>query len=102
MYLIQLLLPLYDNDKQLFSRLDFDNVRKVLTERFGGVTAFLQSPGQGFWQESDDNVTRDDVVIFEVMTDELEEGWWANYRQNLQQTFRQEKLVVRALKVTQL
>jgi hypothetical protein len=40
MYLIQLLLPLYDNEKRPFTRLDFDSVRKDLTERFGGVTAF--------------------------------------------------------------
>lgn len=44
MYLVQLLLPLRDNEKQAFPRAEFDRVRNELTERFGGATAFLRSP----------------------------------------------------------
>ena len=40
MHLIQLFLPLYDNDGQAFAKPLFDTVRGELTERFGGVTAF--------------------------------------------------------------
>ena len=46
MYLIQLLLPLYDNEKQPFSRSYFEAVRNELTNQFGGVTAFVRSPAQ--------------------------------------------------------
>ena len=38
MHLIQLFLPLYDNDGQAFAKPLFDTVRGELTERFGGVT----------------------------------------------------------------
>ena len=47
MYLVQLLLPLYDNANTRFPRETFDHVRQELTDRFGGVTAFLRSPEKG-------------------------------------------------------
>lgn len=47
MHLIQLFLPLYDNDGQAFAKPLFDTVRGELTERFGGVTAFVRSPAVG-------------------------------------------------------
>jgi hypothetical protein len=54
MYLIQLHLPLHDNDKRAFPAQHFDTVRNTLTERFGGVTAFLRSPAVGLWKEGEE------------------------------------------------
>lgn len=102
MYLIQLLLPLRDNNKQAFPRADFDLVRQELTQQCGGVTAFQHSPAVGLWKEGDDDVSRDEVIMFEVMADELDEQWWAAYRNTLERRFRQEELVVRAIKITKL
>jgi hypothetical protein len=101
MYLIQFLLPLKDNEGRAFSREDFERVRTELTERFGGVTAFLQAPAQGAWKEEGET-TRDEVVLYEVMAEELERGWWKNYREQLERRFRQETLLVRALGVETL
>ena len=39
MYLIQFLLPRYDNLKRPFPSAEFEKVRTELIERFGGVTA---------------------------------------------------------------
>ena len=102
MYLIQLLLPLYDNDKRAFARAYFDQVRHELTDRFGGVTAFVRSPAVGVWKDDEQDITRDDVIMFEVMTEHLNEGWWKSYRQKLENSFRQEEIVVRVLEVTKL
>lgn len=102
MHLIQLLLPLYDNSNVRFPREAFDHVRRELTDRFGGITAFLRSPGQGFWRESEGAVNRDDVVIFEVMAEELDRHWWAEYREELEERFRQIELVVRASAIERL
>lgn len=102
MHLVQLLLPTHDNQKRLFPRPLFDDVRRELTDRFGGVTAFVRSPAVGLWKENDDDVSRDDVVMFEVMCDELDEAWWSNYRVALEKIFRQEELVVRAIQVRRL
>ncbi len=100
--LIQFLLPLRDNDGQPFSRADFERVRTELTERFGGVTAFLQSPAAGAWKEDGEHTVRDEVVLYELMTDALDRAWWKNYREDLQRRFRQKALVVRALSAESL
>jgi hypothetical protein len=102
MYLVQLLLPLYDNANNKFPRSAFDRVRKELTERFGGVTAFLRSPAEGFWKPNEATVSRDDVVVFEVMAKRLDHAWWARYREELEERFRQEELVVRASAIRRL
>jgi len=96
MYLVQFLLPLRDNERRPFPRADFDRVRAELIERFGGVTAFLQSPAAGAWKEEGETAY-DEVVLFEVMTEELERAWWKSYRAELERRFRQEAIVVRAL-----
>lgn len=59
MYLVQILLPLYDNRKHPFLHSDFKLVRGELTEHFGGVTAFVRSPAEGLWKEDDGKVSRD-------------------------------------------
>ena len=102
MYLIQLLLPLYDNANIRFPRETFDHVRQELTDRFGGVTAFLRSPGEGFWRIAKNSINRDDVVIFEVMADQLDRPWWTQYRKDLEQRFRQLELVIRASSIERL
>lgn len=102
MYLVQLLLPLYDNDKRAFPRAYFDQVRHELTHRFGGITAFVRSPAVGLWKDGEQDLTRDDVVMFEVMADHLDDSWWKRYRQKLENSFQQENIVVRALEVTKL
>ena len=66
MYLIQLLLPLHDNDKQQFPPEYFEAVRHRLADQFGGVTAFVRAPAMGLWKEADD-VSRDEVLMFEVL-----------------------------------
>jgi hypothetical protein len=102
MYLIQLLLPLHVNEKQAFPADYFDLVRRTLTERFGGVTAFLRSPAVGLWKEGEDELTHDEVVMFEVISSELDIDWWAGYRIELQNKFSQDELLVWASKITKL
>lgn len=102
MYLIQLLLPLYDNHKQPFPQKEFDYLRDELAKRFGGVTAFRRSPAEGMWREEEGGVSRDEIVIFEVMAEQLDRQWWSGYREGLEKRFRQERIVIRANQVEQL
>ena len=98
MYIVQFLLPLRDNARHPFARTDFEKVRAELTERFGGVTAFLQSPALGVWKEGEQGeTTRDEMVLYEVMVESLDRGWWSGYREELERRFRQERVMVRAL-----
>ena len=102
MYLVQLLLPLYDNEKQPFERAAYDRVRNELAHSFGGVTAFRRAPAEGVWQDGGGAVSRDDIVIFEVMAEQLDRTWWARYRTELARRFRQEELIIRASEVERL
>ena len=70
-------------------------MRDELAGRFGGVTAFSRSPAEGVWADGGE-VSRDLVVVFEVMSAGLEREWWGEYRRGLERRFRQEKIVVRA------
>jgi hypothetical protein len=95
MHLVQIILPLYDNAGQPFDAQLFREVRRVLLDRFGGVTAFTRAPAQGLWQDGA-GVQRDDVLLYEVMAESLDRDWWAAYRAELEAKFRQQELVVRA------
>ena len=98
-HLVQLLLPLYDNAGQPLDAALFQRVRDELTERFGGLTAFTRAPAEGLWKEDDQKTQRDDVVVYEVMVEALEEAWWAGYRKRLEAAFRQEVVVIRAQEI---
>ena len=87
MHLIQLLLPLHDNDRQAFPTAYFNKVREDLTNRFGGVTAFIRSPTVGLWKENSEDTNRDEVIMFEVLTEQLQKNWRADYREQLQERF---------------
>ncbi len=102
MYLIQLFLPLYDNDKQAFPQALFLSVRDELLERFGGLTVHTRAPASGLWQENGGHTMRDDLVIHEVMTDALDRQWWRGYRESLEKRFQQEYVVIRAQRISML
>jgi hypothetical protein len=96
MHVVQFLLPLRDNEQRPFVRADFEKVRTELTEHFGGVTAFLQSPAMGAWKDEGETV-RDEMVLYEVMVERLDRAWWSGYREELERRFQQERVVMRAL-----
>ena len=101
MHLVQLLLPLRDNQGRAFGADHYDAVRGELTRRFGGLTAYSRAPAEGLWEE-DGGAARDDVVVYEVMADQLDRDWWRAFRESLERRFAQEELVVRAQAVERL
>ena len=102
MFLVQLLLPLYDNSGHRFPSVRFAQVMDELTDLHGGVTAYLRSPAEGSWVERSGAVDKDEVVMFEVMVDHLDRDWWSAYRKALEQRFGQEQLIVRATAMERL
>jgi len=95
---VEIFLPLNDNEGNRFGADLFGRVRRELVERFGGLTAFTRSPAEGLWDDEGE-VTRDEIVIFEVMADELDLRWWCDYRRKLEKMFHQEAIVIRAREV---
>ncbi len=102
MHLVQLLLPLYDNRGNRLNKSLFAQVRDELVERFGGLTAHARAPASGLYQEGAGETVHDDLVIYEVMVDTLDEPWWRSYRAELEKRFRQDDLVVRAHPIVRL
>jgi hypothetical protein len=100
MYLVQILLPLYDNEGHPFEPVDYVQLRSELADRFGGVTAYTRAPARGVWKDDAGGTTRDDIVIFEVMSKDLDREWWTGFRKDLERRFRQESVIVRALTST--
>lgn len=88
MHLLQILLPIHDNSGQAFPHSDYSEVRKELTERFGGLTVYTRAPAEGMWKPNGNQTSRDDIVVFEVMASQLELQWWSEYRRELELRFR--------------
>jgi len=100
--LVQLFLPLRDNEGVPYPRQLFDELRTELTDLHGGVTAYLHAPAAGAWEDDEGAVQRDQVVLVEVMADRLDPAWWTRYRGELEQRFGQEEILVRAFPVERL
>jgi len=55
MYLVQLLLPLYDNDQRALPKALFRSVSEELIEQFGGLTTYSRAGERllaGGWRQS--------------------------------------------------
>jgi hypothetical protein len=102
MSLIEIFLPTFANSGERFPAEAFDRVRRELTDRFGGVTAFVRSPAIGVWEDDSGRERRDEIVIFEVMVETLDRDWWRAYRAEIEARFRQDVVVVRAHEVERL
>ena len=107
MRLVQILLPLYDNEGVALPRQLFARVRDELTEKFGGLTAFTRAPAEGAWRPEGETggaagIRHDEVILFEVLAPSLERDWWADYRKTLEKRFRQDTVLIRATEVEML
>jgi hypothetical protein len=70
MHLVEIFLPLNDNDGRPFGTEKYAEVREHLTARFGGLTAFSRSPAQGTTSDGGKTV-HDEIIVFEVMAETL-------------------------------
>lgn len=98
--MVQLLLPLWSNSGERFSKKLFDQVSKELIDRFSGLTAHVQAPASGLWEKEDGKTVHDEIIIYEVMVDNLDLPWWTEYRRLLETRFKQNKLIIRAQEIT--
>ena len=96
-YLVQVVLPVYDGGGRKISKRRFSAVMQTLTERYGGVTAYVHTPAEGRWANRG-KTHRDEVIIVEVMTDSRDAKWWKGYQKKLELEFKQEKILVRLMR----
>jgi hypothetical protein len=98
MHVVQILLPLADNDGRPFPDSLLREIREELVARFGGLTAYGRAPALGVWAH-DGTRQKDDIVVVEVMVEALDETWWRGFRERLESLLKQEKLVVRSFEI---
>ena len=95
MHVVEIFLPLtYGNGSRVPAEI-FDRLKQELAEKFGGVTAYARSPAQGLWQKGSGQ-EEDAIVIFEVMTEKVDETWWSAFRKRLESLLRQEEVLIRS------
>jgi hypothetical protein len=100
MQLIEIFLPVYKADNTHFANELYEKTRAELVEQFGGLTAHSRAPLKGLWQTESGDTVRDDLIIYEVITEHLDKKWWQQYRRLLQQRFAQTSLMMRAQEIT--
>ena len=99
MQLIQILLPLVEKQKQDSSNQLYEDIRKELTEKFGGITTYTRSPATGLWKEETDKTVKDNVILYEIMAPELDRNWWQTYKDKLETLFEQDEIIIRTWEI---
>jgi hypothetical protein len=95
MKLVQILLPVTDNNGRRYGEEFFQELQRTLTDTFGGLTAYTRAPAEGLWSNAGTH-QKDDIVVVEVMADNFDRAWWKTLKSHLEETLRQEEIVIRA------
>lgn len=93
--LIQIYLPLNEEEGKPFPEALYQKVKKELTEKFGGLTMYTRAPATGLWKADERRTSVDDILIYEVLTADVDEQFWSNYKNVLKAQFRQDDVLIR-------
>ena len=88
-------LPLQYNDGRPIEPEKFEWTRRELLDRFGGFSVIPAGEAmiEGWWQLGND-LYRDDLRIFRVVTAIHDAEFWTGYKEELKQRFEQEKIFI--------
>ena len=101
MHLVQILLPVYGKAGTLLHD-TYGGIRDELVDRFGGLTAFTQSPAEGLWNPGGGEPERDEIIMIEVMVPVIDRPWWTSFKTRLESLLGQESIVIRTWPMEQL
>jgi len=101
MHLVELFLPVTDNDGNDFDDALFAQVGKELTDKFGGMTSFSRSPAEGLSEDGGKKV-HDEIIVMEVICNAIDREWWKRYRKELEARFEQDEILIRASQIEKL
>jgi hypothetical protein len=103
MHLIEILLPIRGADGTQLPDSELVRLRDLLTQRFGGLTAFLRAPADGIWHDMEaGGIARDEIAVIEVMAETIDRRWWAGLREDLEERLGQKELVIRSIAAERL
>jgi hypothetical protein len=98
MQLVELFIPLRRRD---IAARELDRLAHLFSERFGGATLFVRSPGEGLWKDKD-HIDRDDIAVLEVMTETVDPRWWRDLRQEIETALSEKEIMIRATRIDRL
>jgi hypothetical protein len=98
MVLIEILLPVIAGEN---ARHVVEDVMQMLTDKFGGATAFLRAPGEGAWRDQT-GVVKDQIIVVEVMSEAVEPEWWRAFRLDLEIRLDQKEIIIRSHDIKRL
>ena len=101
-FLIQLLLPKMDHQGRPFPDRYWEALKLKLADTFGGVTAYTRALADGIWAPRNKPISRESIFVVEVMSDDIDEVWWAELRLSLERDLDQDEVMIRALPYTKL
>ena len=99
MHLIELFLPLFDSEGNHFPEKIFSDLKNELTDAFGGLTIHSKAPATGLWKPEQEEPVKDAIVIYEIMTEDLDEDYWQNLKRQLQKDLQQDELMIRSTQI---
>lgn len=95
--LFEIFLPLKNDKGKPFPKRHFDSLREMLVEKFGGVTLYHRSPVTGVWDNpKTTKKEKDELIIYEVMAASGNEAFWEQLKQDLENKFKQVKIIIRS------
>jgi len=97
---VELFLPVAE-DQQGTGRTLVEELKRRLTEQYGGVTAYARAPAEGLWAERG-AISEDRIVVLEVMVDEPDLDGWAELKRELEARLGQKDILVRATSTRRL
>lgn len=96
--LIQLFLPIKSDQK--FSSL-LDKYRKMLTDKFGGISIYAQSPVDGFWKETGRH-EKNELIVIEIMAGNFEDAFWKKLKSELETDMEEKEILIRWMQAVML
>ena len=100
--LIQLFIPLFDEKGNQFPDQYYTKLNFELKERFGGVTIYNRCPVTGLWKEDEEKTAQDQLLVYEVLINTIENDYWQGIKSRLEKQFKQAELLVLMTKIHKL
>lgn len=93
--LVQLFIPLYDQQGKPFPEKFYTAIHTELSEKFGGLTVYTRSSATGIWKENKQKTVHDKLMVYEVLIEDLaDRSYWIKLKSKLENQFSQEELLL--------
>lgn len=100
--LVQLFIPLNDENGALFPEHYYTKLSTDLNEKFGGVTLYNRSPATGLWKQKHEKTVQDELLVYEILIAFIDNEYWQALKARLEKQFNQTELLILLTKIQKL